>query len=121
MEDARNESISKCLEAFGEEARDMATGKVTAASVLELARAKREEKAPAEGSKTDKVLNWAVSFAKNVDAYSKVVDVYISKAPEVAGLVWGGCKILLQVCCSLTSIDQVTRRQRLRCSLEDGA
>ncbi|KAL2051050.1 hypothetical protein ABVK25_008644 [Lepraria finkii] len=93
---AQNESISKCLEAFGEEARDMATGNFKAASVLELAKAKREEKAPAEGSKTDKVLKWAVSFANIVDAYSKVLDVYISKAPEVAGLVWGGCKILLQ-------------------------
>lgn len=48
-------SISKCLEAFGEEARDMATGNFKAASVLELAKAKREEKAPTEGSKTDKV------------------------------------------------------------------
>ena len=73
----------------------MATGNFKAASVLELAKAKREEKAPAEGSKTDKVLKWA--FANIVDAYSKVLDVYISKAPEVAGLVWGGCKILLQV------------------------
>lgn len=39
------------------------------------------EKALAEGSKTDKVLKWAVSFAKNVNAYSKAPDVYISKAP----------------------------------------
>lgn len=62
----------------------MTTGKITAASILDLANAKREEKAPAEGSKTDKVLKWAVSFTKNVDAYSKVLDVYISKAPEVA-------------------------------------
>ena len=75
----------------------MATGKVTAASVLELVKVKREEKQLVEGSKTDKVLKWAVSFANNVDAYSKVLDVYIGKAPEVAGLVWGGCKILLQV------------------------
>ena len=75
----------------------MATGKVTATSVLELAKVKREEKQPVEGSKTDKVLKWAVSFANNVDAYSKMLDVYIGKAPEVAGLVWGGCKILLQV------------------------
>ena len=89
--------MSKCLEIFGDEAMDMTTGKITAASILDLANAKREEKAPAEGSKTDKVLKWAVSFAKNVDAYSKVLDVYISKAPEVAGLVWGGCRILLQV------------------------
>lgn len=75
----------------------MTSGRVTAASVLALANSKRTEKAPVEGSKTDKVLKWAVSFAQNVDAYSKVLDVYISKAPEVAGLVWGGCKILLQV------------------------
>ena len=82
--------MSKCHEVFGDEAVDMTTGKITAASILDLANTKREEKAPAEGSKTDKVLKWAVSFAKNVDAYSKVLDVYISKAPEVAGLVWGG-------------------------------
>ena len=75
----------------------MITGKITAVSILDLADAKREEKAPAEGSKIDKLLKWVVSFAKNIDAYSKLLDVYISKAPEVAGLVWGGCRILLQV------------------------
>ena len=93
--------ISKCLASFGEEAKDPATGDVTATSVLKLANAKRTEKVPVEGSKTDKVLKWAVSFANNVDAYSKFLDVYISKAPEVAGLVWGGCKILLQVLSSV--------------------
>lgn len=89
--------IFKCLEVFGEKAVDMTTGKITAASILDLANANREEKAPAGGSKTDKVLKWAVSFAKNVDAYSKVSGVYISKAPGATGLIWGGCRILLQV------------------------
>lgn len=65
----------------------MTTGKITAVSILNLANAKREEKAPAEGSKIDKVLKWAVSFTKNINAYFKVLDVYISKAPEVASLV----------------------------------
>ena len=70
-----------CLDIFGETAVEMTTGKVTAVSILDLTNAKREEKAPAEGSKTDKVLKWAVSFAKNVDAYFEVLDVSISKAP----------------------------------------
>lgn len=95
--DAQAESVAKCLDAFKDEAVDTATGKVTAASVLALANIKREEKAPVEGSKTDKVLKWAVSFAKNVNAYSKVLNKYISNAPEIAGLVWTGCSILLQV------------------------
>ena len=62
IEDAQRELTSKCLEVFGDEAVDMTTGKITAVSILHLANAKREEKAPAEGSKTDKVLKWAVSF-----------------------------------------------------------
>ena len=46
-----------------------------------MANAKREGKVQTEGSKTDKVLKWSVLFAGNVEAYSKVLDVYISKAP----------------------------------------
>ena len=45
-----------------------------------MANAKREGKAQTEGSKTDKVLKWSVLFAGNVEAYSKVLDVYMSKA-----------------------------------------
>ena len=79
--------MSKCLEVFGNEAVDMTTGKIRAVSILDLENAKCEEKVSAGGSKTDKVLKWAVSFAKNVDTYSKVLDIYISKAPEAADLV----------------------------------
>ena len=42
-------------EVFGEEVVKMTTGKITAASILDLANAKREKKAPAEGSKIEKV------------------------------------------------------------------
>ena len=97
IKDAQELSIAECRKAFGKEAEDIISGEVTAASIFELANTKRVEKVPAEGSKTDKVLKWAVSFAKSVDAFSKIVDVYIGNVPEVAGLVWGGCKILLQV------------------------
>ena len=59
----------------------MTTGKITAISILDLANAKREEKAPAEGSKTDKVLKWALSFAKNVREVTGRYSIHLPKSP----------------------------------------
>jgi hypothetical protein len=65
--------------------------------ILGLANLERAKKAPKEGSKLDKMLKGTVFFVKKVDVYSKAVDVYVNKSPHVASLVWGSCRVLLQV------------------------
>jgi hypothetical protein len=45
----------------------------------------------------DKVLKCAVNFARNLDLYSKALDPFVSYSPDVAKIVWGSCRMLLQV------------------------
>jgi hypothetical protein len=97
VQDAKREAIQDCLEAFGDDAKDITSGDVTAASVIQLANSEHLKKSPPPGSKMDKVLKCAVSFARNLDLYSKALDPFVSYSPDVAKIVWGSCRMLLQV------------------------
>lgn len=96
FEDARLEAVNRCRRAYGDHVVDgLLQEPATLRDVLSTV-----EKALAEtegGGKRAKFLRGLASFAKKVDIYTRAIDVYANASPEVASLVWGSCRVLLQV------------------------
>ena len=65
--------------------------------VLSIVESELAKKEPKSGSRRATVINSIVYFARMVDSYAKALDVYVNKSPEVASVVWGSCRVVLQV------------------------
>lgn len=85
------------MKELGSKAAEFTSGATSLSTFLALAESERVKRAPREGGKTEKVINFITSFARKVNEYSALVDLCISASPEAASLVWSSCKILLEV------------------------
>lgn len=65
--------------------------------VLDYIAAERLRCMPHSGSRYDKVLRWAESFAGQIDSLSNTVSEFVMYSTEAAQLIWGCCLLLLQV------------------------
>jgi hypothetical protein len=65
--------------------------------VVASAEAQVTSKQGESDSKRQKISRAYVIFAKKVDVFASIIDIYIKQAPEVASVVWGVCRILIQV------------------------
>lgn len=72
-------------------------GTPTCHDFLDFIATERLRSMPHKGSKWDKILKWAESYARSVDRYAKEVSGLMVHTWESARLVWGCCKMLLQV------------------------
>jgi hypothetical protein len=65
--------------------------------VLDYIAAERLRCMPHSGSRYDKVLRWAESFAAEIRSVSHSVREFVMYGTEGAQLIWGSCLLLLQV------------------------
>lgn len=65
--------------------------------VLDYIAAERLRCMPHSGSRYDKVLRWAESFAAQIHSFSHSVSEFVMYSMEGAQLIWGSCLLLLQV------------------------
>lgn len=65
--------------------------------VLDFIAAERLRCYPHPGSKYDKVLRWAETFAAQVYAFSEATSEFVMYSAEAAHLIFGSCLLLLQV------------------------
>jgi hypothetical protein len=98
FEDAKAEALSRCKKVFGNDAISSLLQQSTALEgVLKSVENEMVKQKPKDGTKRAAFLTSLVFFAKKVDVYSKAVDVYVNKSPDIASLVWGSFRVLLQV------------------------
>ncbi|KAI9762962.1 MAG: hypothetical protein M4579_000025 [Chaenotheca gracillima] len=82
---------------LGSRSDDITSGVSTLESFLELIAVERLRSMPHQGSKWDKVLRLAGSFASNVDVYSHAISTGVQHAHESARIVWSCCRLLLEL------------------------
>jgi hypothetical protein len=90
--------VVQCKKELGAKAESVLTGTLDVDGLLEFIAAERLRSMPHQGSKWDKVLKWAESFARRVDVFACSISRFTDQSSEAAQLIWGGCKLLLQVC-----------------------
>lgn len=68
------------------------------------------------------IFNSISTFSENVEPYVKVIDTFVSSKPEVAALIWGAARLVLQVptafrpwsLCLWTNSSLLARKQLLK-------
>lgn len=73
-------------------------GVPTCHDFLDFIATERLRSMPHRGSKWDKILKWAESYARAVERFSLEVAEIMPHTWESAKIVWGCCKLLLSVC-----------------------
>jgi len=87
----------RCKKEFTSKIDEILTGVPTCHAFLDFIATERLRSMPHKGSKWDKVLKWAESFSRRVDAYSHAISGFTPHSWESARLVWGCCRWLLLV------------------------
>ena len=90
--------IARCKKDLDTKAHDVLTGTHNLDSLLDFIAAERLRSMPHRGSKWDKVLKWAETFAGEVDFFSNAIDCFAIHSQESARLIFGSCRVLLEVC-----------------------
>ena len=97
LRESTSVTVIQCKKELGSQADDVLSGTPTFDSLLDFIATERLRSMPHKGSKWDEVLKWAESFARSVDMYSHSVSRFIVYSWESARLIWGSCRLLLQV------------------------
>jgi hypothetical protein len=98
FEDAKFEALARCRALHGNEIIDsLVQQQVTLKDVLQGVEDEIRRQKGDEGTKRARFLNSLAYLAKKVDTFSKAVDVYVNKSPDIASVVWGSFRVLLQV------------------------
>ena len=74
--------ITRCKKDLDTKAHDVLTGTHTLDSLLDFIAAERLRSMPHRGSKWDKVLKWAETFASEVDFFSNAIDCFAIHSQE---------------------------------------
>ena len=69
----------------------------TLESFLDFIATDRLRRVPHQGSRWDKILRLAEHFAIRISHYEEAVRGMFSKSEEAAHIIWGSCRVLLQV------------------------
>lgn len=69
----------------------------TLESFLDFIATDRLRRVPHQGSRWDKILRMAEHFAIRISHYEEAIRGMFSKSEEAAHIIWGSCRVLLQV------------------------
>jgi len=70
---------------------------MTVESILRYVRDERLTYMPQQGSRWDKVLQWAEFFSLQISGYEKAVSPFVPDSKGAAQLIWASCQVLLEV------------------------
>jgi hypothetical protein len=70
---------------------------MTVESILRFVRDERLTYMPQQGSRWDKVLQWAEFFSLQISGYEKAVSPFVPDSKGAAQLIWASCQVLLEV------------------------
>ena len=88
---------ASCRRELGSSSADVLENATEVGVVLDYIATERLRCMPHSGSRYDKVLRWAESFAAQIDSFSHAVSDFAMYSAEAAHLIWGSCLLLLQV------------------------
>jgi hypothetical protein len=95
---AKADAIARCRKKHGDAVDAILSQTATLEQALEIAERESVAIHGKDDSRHVKMARALIFFAKKVDVYAKAVDVYVNKSPDIASVVWGSCRVLLQVC-----------------------
>lgn len=88
---------ASCRRELGSSSADALEEATEVGVVLDYIATERLRCMPHAGSRYDKVLRWAESFAAQIHSLSHSVSEFVMCSAEAARSIWGSCLLLLQV------------------------
>ncbi|KAF3941496.1 hypothetical protein ABW19_dt0200299 [Dactylella cylindrospora] len=89
--------VHNCKKQLGSYRDNPFANAITLQSLTDFIHAQRLRDMPDKGSAWDRILRWALIYAKRIDEFATTIEPYFRSSSSMARDIWSCCRSLLQV------------------------